>query len=355
MNKHHITDINFKIPKELTKYNSYPKITNYVSTVKLKINFDVNTIPLYLQSADKKPRRFAAIIWRIVPTTCLLYSNGNMIVIGAKTRINSILSSHIYRLYLENIPQYFYDTTDEKFFYTTTEKYTKFDNFAVKNVVGSGKLFEDLYTSDDEDSSDALIDLDSFARDNIMNAGLDKEIFPGMRCIIEKSKDSTVMKDDFIAHIFKARKNVLMGATCKEDIYFGHNHLKEIMAPYLDKKNDNNNTTPNINSFFEAALRKDIILPKTQSTNTKSQNQSNNIINILQQQEEEEQYQEEENGDLITMTNNNNNVSRIEFKNMTEPISKRHLSHFMSTQLGNDEQEDLILHSISNEFDFLND
>lgn len=250
----HVDTVKFDIPAELTIYDNYPKITNYVSTVKLGLKFDLNIIPLYITGADKKPRRFAAITIRIIPTTCLLFSTGNMVIIGAKTQNASKLAAHTYRLFLENIPQVFYDKTDKKYFYDTLEKYIGFNKFTVRNVVGSGKLILDdkknVYNVENSNSSNSndnnFVDLSSFAKNNIMNAGWDKEIFPGMRCIIEKSSGKE-LSNDFIAHIFQAKKNVLMGAKKKEDIYFGHNHLKELMIPYTT------NIDPSENNFSKVA------------------------------------------------------------------------------------------------------
>jgi prenyltransferase beta subunit len=125
-------------------------------------------------------------------------------------------------------------------------------------VVGSGKLIltnnenNDSPTSTSNKKEGEFVDLSSFARNNIMSAGWDKEIFPGMRCIIEKSSGKE-LSNDFIAHIFQAKKNVLMGATKKEDIYFGHNHLKEIMKPYT--KNSTNNSDQDLSKIAKTIFK----------------------------------------------------------------------------------------------------
>jgi TATA-box binding protein (TBP) (component of TFIID and TFIIIB) len=326
----HVESVNFNIPEELKIYDNYPKITNYVSTVKLGLKFDLNIIPLYITGADKKPRRFAAITIRIIPTTCLLFSTGNMVIIGAKTQNASKLAAHTYRLFLEKIPQVFYDKKDKKFFYDTLEKYINFNEFTVRNVVGSGKLIlndkkkhSNLHNADttilsssnnntinnSSSNDENFVDLSSFAKNNIMSAGWDKEIFPGMRYIIEKSSGRE-LSNDFIAHIFQKKKNVLMGATKKEDIYFGHNHLGELMIPYTK------NIDSSENNFSKLAK-------------TVFKNNSNIKIHSLKD------------GKFLSNGNTGKNVISLANKS----------TGFVNFDL--DKEDDCLLEELAKEFDFL--
>ena len=224
----HIDSVEFSLPASFDEFEDYPNIINYVSTVCLGVKFDLNSITCYIASADRKPRRFAATTIRIFPSTGLLFSTGKMVISGPKTKYGSILAGHSYRLILEQIPQAFYNTKLKKFYFTRTEKFTSFKDFKVENVVGSGKLFDmkgiNSKYVDELSSKIGLVDLDSFARNNIVSAGWDKEIFPGMRFNMEEFS--------LTAHVFEAANDVLMGAKNKEGIYKGHNHLKKIIAPY---------------------------------------------------------------------------------------------------------------------------
>ncbi len=103
--------------------------------------------------------------------------------------------------------------------------YTKFEEFEIVNIVGSGKLFQ---------QKNVEVDLFSLARSRISNAGLAENIFPGLRFNIERNDETCPIEvNKLMAHIFKKTNTVIMGAKKKEDIYVGHNLLKNIINKYL--------------------------------------------------------------------------------------------------------------------------
>jgi transcription initiation factor TFIID TATA-box-binding protein len=219
----HLDFFNFPIPEEILEFDSYPKITNYVATVSLDVQFNLNSLVLYLSSTDRKPSRFAAITIKIHPTTCLLFSSGNMVITGGRTEMGAKLAAHTYRLILEKIPQPVFDIKTGKFIITTLEDYTSFNNFTVVNIVGSGKLFQNNQ-----------VNLGSLSKDNIGLIGWDAQIFPGLRFNIERNADECPIEaEELMAHIFQGANDVIMGARVKEDIYKAHMFLKRTVLRYL--------------------------------------------------------------------------------------------------------------------------
>lgn len=217
------------LPKYLARYENYPTITNYVVTVNLGVDFRIDTIVLYLSNADRKPTKFAALTFRIHPTTCLLFRSGIMVITGAKTLEGAKLAAHIYRLFLEKVPQpvIYVDSEgrDVAVGLEPLEKYTKFDDFNVRNMVGSGPLLNDA------------INLGSLKKESMEYSGWQPEIFPGLRYTITKGPDVPLKKrDSCMSHIFDTGNGVVMGVKDKKDLYIAYNFLRKLVNSYTDSK-----------------------------------------------------------------------------------------------------------------------
>jgi transcription initiation factor TFIID TATA-box-binding protein len=233
-----LTSFDFPIPDSILEFESYPKITNYVATVNLNVQFNLNSLVLYLSSTDRKPSRFAAIAIKIHPTTCLLFSSGNMVITGGRTEMGAKLAAHVYRLMLEKIPQPVLDKETGQFIITTLEDYTSFDSFKVVNIVGSGKLFHNNQ-----------VNLGSLSKYDIGLIGWDAQIFPGLRFKIRRNPiECPIKANALMAHIFQGANDVIMGARVKEDIYKAHIFLKRTVSQHLSNPIvglENINTTNN--------------------------------------------------------------------------------------------------------------
>lgn len=256
--RRHLNQIKFTLPESITIYEDYPKITNYVATVNFGIQFDLHRNYLYLSNTGGKPRRFAANTIRSGDTTGLLFPNGKMVIGGAKTKNGAILAGHTYRLFIEKIAQPFYDRERNAFYYAKPEKHIQFKEFEVQNIVGSGKLFNVDVTSSNAihfAENTGIVDLDSFARNNIVSAGWDKDIFPGMRLCIESSSECPLQINSIMAHVFEGSNNVLMGARVKKDLYIGHNYLKKVIAPYLQTLENKQETLSRKTQIVEGAFK----------------------------------------------------------------------------------------------------
>lgn len=261
--QNHLKSVSFLLPNSVTQYKTYPEIINYVSTFNLKVKMDVNKTILALPSSMRNERRFAALIMRLWPFTCLHFPTGNMVIGGAKTYYGVLSTAHEYRLFIEKIHHEFYDENEKKFYYATLEGKTSFDGFLVSNVVGCGNLLEsDDDDDDDDDENDndndddddnvnrrankkerrrKRINLNQIAQENL-SSGLDKEVFPALLTMVKRSEEvplETCLATK--AHIFNDGKDVIMGAGNETDIYMVHEHLRKLIKTYGKTGNERKN------------------------------------------------------------------------------------------------------------------
>ena len=64
-----------------------PTLQNLVATANLNLNLDLRKIDQWCRNAEYNPSRFSAVIMRIRDprTTALIFSNGKIVITGAKS------------------------------------------------------------------------------------------------------------------------------------------------------------------------------------------------------------------------------------------------------------------------------
>ena len=252
-------------PREVTEWDYYPMITNYVVTVKLKVWLKIKSAPLYMSNCKNNPKTFAAIVLKINDTTCLLFSTGNMVVTGAKTKQGSILAAHRYRLLIEKIPQTVIAVNEktgeriEKI--VTLERYTQFANFRVVNVVGCSTLL------------DRNINLRDLERSNGKETGWDPEIFPGLLCSIKSNEECPLSVPECTAHVFTTGKGVIMGVKTKKEVNTAHRFLKKMVSRFVEETD----TTKATERFF---YKLKVLISSNPYISVKPQSKKNSLADV---------------------------------------------------------------------------
>jgi len=129
-----------------------PILQNIVSTVAMECELDLTKIALRVRNAEYNPKRFAAVIMRILEprTTALIFASGKMVCTGAKSEQDSKLAARKYARIIQKLgfP-------------------AKFTDFKIQNMVGSCDV-------------KFPIDLESFVMEHNQFSSYEPELFPGL-------------------------------------------------------------------------------------------------------------------------------------------------------------------------------
>ncbi|GIY99969.1 TATA-box-binding protein [Caerostris extrusa] len=170
-----------------------PKVHNVVCSVDLGCKLELLKIALHLRNAEYNPRRFHAVIMRILDpkTACLIFRSGKIVVTGARSEDAAHLAA---RKYARLIQKLGFDV--------------KFIDFKIQNMVASCDVkfpinIEQLYCSHCQFSS------------------YEPELFPGLIYRLVKPR--------IVVLIFVSGKIVLTGGKSREEVKEGF----ELMYPVL--------------------------------------------------------------------------------------------------------------------------
>lgn len=182
------------------KIEIIPTIQNIVSTAELNCQLRLKEIVLQVQNTQYEPKRFSGLIMRIKEprTTSLIFSNGKIIVLGAKTEQDSEKACLRIRKILKSLN---YDV--------------KLTNFKIQNIVGSCDVrFQISLTK-------LNININKYVSSS--RVAFEPEVFPGLiyRLIPDKSqnKENNGESPNIVLLIFASGKVVISGGKNRNQIY----------------------------------------------------------------------------------------------------------------------------------------
>ena len=198
----------------ISKYNKInngiriiPIVQNIVSTAELCCEIKLKHIALQVENTQYNPKKFTALIMRLKEpkTTALIFSNGKLICLGAKTEEDSIKAC---RKYAKIIKSLNYPVV--------------FKNFRIQNIVGSCDVKFKIQ----------LRKLYNYMVFFIGKVTYETEFFPGLIYqYLDKKEENKVKKANIVFLIFKSGKIVISGAKNTEQIY---NSFEKVL-PVLNK------------------------------------------------------------------------------------------------------------------------
>jgi transcription initiation factor TFIID TATA-box-binding protein len=192
------------------KIEIIPTIQNLVSTAKLNCDLRLREISLQEQNTQYNPKRFSGLILRMHNplATSLIFSNGKIIVLGAKTEEDSENACRRVGKIIKNL-----------------NYPVKLTDFKVQNVVGSCDVrFQiDLYK------------LDNYIKSSVKSSrvAFEPEIFPGLiyRLIPNKThnNESNEKSPNIAFLIFNSGKIVITGGKNRNQIYEAFNKVYPLL------------------------------------------------------------------------------------------------------------------------------
>lgn len=177
-----------------------PTIQNIVSTAQLNCKLKLKEIALQEQNTQYEPKRFSALIMRIKEprTTSLIFDNGKIVVLGAKTEEDSFKACKRIRNIIRSL-NYPAELT----------------NFKIQNIVGSSDVKFQI----------SLSQLNFNIREHVSESrvGYEPEVFPGLiyRLIPDKSQNSekNEKSPNITLLIFASGNIVITGGKNRNQIY----------------------------------------------------------------------------------------------------------------------------------------
>ena len=188
-----------------------PIIQNIVSTADLCCDINLKQIALQVENTQYNPLKFSGLIMRIKDpkTTALIFSNGKIICLGAKTEEDSKNACRKYAKIIKNLN------------YPVI-----FKNFIVQNIVGSC----DVHFKID------LRNLYNYMVIYDRTVYYETELFPGLIYhYLDKNIENGEPKANIVFLIFKSGKMVITGAKKREQIYNSFNKIFPVLNKFKDK------------------------------------------------------------------------------------------------------------------------
>jgi transcription initiation factor TFIID TATA-box-binding protein len=188
-----------------------PLIQNIVSTADLCCDINLKQIALQVENTQYNPLKFSGLIMRIKDpkTTALIFSNGKIICLGAKTEEDSKNACRKYAKIIKNLN------------YPVI-----FKNFIIQNIVGSC----DVHFKID------LRNLYNYMVIYDRTVYYETELFPGLIYhYLDKNIENGEPKANIVFLIFKSGKMVITGAKKREQIYNSFNKIFPVLNKFKDK------------------------------------------------------------------------------------------------------------------------
>lgn len=183
-----------------------PVIQNIVSTADLCCDLILKQIALQIENTQYNPSKFTGLIMRLKEpkTTALIFPNGKLVCLGAKTEEDSIKAC---RKYAKIIKSLNYPVV--------------FKNFRIQNIVGSCNAKFKIH----------LRELYNYMVLYNGKVTYETELFPGLIYHYLDKNEKKGVKANIVFLIFKSGKIVISGAKIREQIY---NSFEKVF-PVLNK------------------------------------------------------------------------------------------------------------------------
>ena len=201
----------------LLNENIVPKIENIVSVVNLCCNLNLKKIAIQIRNAEYNPKRFSAVIIRQKEpkTTALIFSNGKIVCLGAKSESDSKKACRKFAKIIKSL-----------------NYSVKFTDFKIVNIVGSvdvqfpinlNNLFHKLYFR--------FRKISNISEENIKrNLSYEPELFPGLFYRLEKLNQLVFL-------IFSSGKMSIVGGKSTDQIYQAFKHFYPVLVDIQQKVN----------------------------------------------------------------------------------------------------------------------
>ena len=196
-----------------------PIIQNIVSTVELDCNINLKQIALQIENTTYNPRKFTGLVMRIKEpkTTALIFPNGKLICLGAKTEEDSKKACKQYAKIIKNLN---YPISNIK-------------KFRIQNIVGSCDVKFKI----------PLTRLHIHMKKYKCRVIYEPECFPGLiyRYLDEEDEkiENGEQKFNIVFLIFASGKMVIAGAKNRNQIYESFEKVYQLLRQFknkLDKK-----------------------------------------------------------------------------------------------------------------------
>ena len=176
-----------------------PQTKNVVATLDVLCRLDLKEIVTKSRNSEYNPKRFAAVIMRIrePKSTALIFSSGKLVITGAKTVADALISTRKYVRILQKL-----------------EFPAKWGQWKIVNVVGCCGL-------------GFPVRLESLAHFNSSCCSYEPELFPGLIYRVKKPKVTML--------IFVSGKIIVTGAKSKDEI---DNSFKKVWPILLKFKKE---------------------------------------------------------------------------------------------------------------------
>ena len=199
------TNIDIAETKNTSKLNPtnlieiVPQIQNIVSTADLKCNLNLKEIALQEQNVEYNPKRFSGLIMKIKnpKATALIFSNGKIVCLGAKTEEDSKAACHKFGKIIKSLGYH-----------------VVLKDFKIQNIVGSCNVKFPI----------SLPDLNNKIHEYMKaKVFFEPEIFPGLIChffshnLQDNAENEKKAKIVFL--IFSSGNIVIAGAKNRHQIY----------------------------------------------------------------------------------------------------------------------------------------
>ena len=169
-----------------------PKVNNIVSTVNLGCKLDLHYVANNVENGQYRPRRFSAATIRNGKQTALVFSNGKLICLGAKTPEDSLQRA---KTFVGIIAKLGYDA--------------KLNDFKIHNMVASFDV-------------GFHVQLGPMSDDNGKCVFYEPEIFPALNYYLPKTT----------VRVFASGKVVILAAKTHAEIEEVYNTICPIIAKY---------------------------------------------------------------------------------------------------------------------------
>lgn len=256
-------------------------IRNVVSKVNLLDDrqfLSLETIASSLGGMAKyQPRKFAAIVLRvkdsISTTTCLVFSTGKLVVVGALTWYHALYASQLYRTIIERVEVPYMDPETNQIVIQNLEGRTKFDNWGIWNIVASTRL---AFRPDLMPFIDLMPDM----------ATWDPEMFPGLKLLVwlrpkSECKCNSMKKNkscgcNTTCVIFDTGRVNITGCKDFGDVNLANHRVRALLED--DEFHDNDKELPKHERFearrqkvLNARMQFDILEEKPKQKRTKTE------------------------------------------------------------------------------------
>lgn len=218
-----VTNFVEKSMYKLKNSNEY-RITNIQSTVSIvpdEFNLPMKDIAHALHGCSKLSNKFAAIIQRvyfgIAATTCMIFKDGKVIVVGSISPRHAIFASHMYRLYISSVHLSFFNPGANAYTKRTLESMTTFTAFKMNNMCGTAHLGYRVNSS-------------KLARLNQHTVEYNPEVFPGFCAVVNVNPTRNIK-----ATVFDNGKFTITGCGSVKDVSNGVTYIRRLTKDFQDK------------------------------------------------------------------------------------------------------------------------